>query len=44
MSGAGKYAGMTGGGGYYAAVGQFASQGAGTLLDCNRAIGTYRRK
>ena len=43
MNGSGKYAGMTASGSY-AAVGQFASQGPGTLQNCNRAVGTYRLK
>ena len=43
MNGTGKYAGMTASGSYVA-VGQFASQGAGTLQNCNRATGTYRLK
>jgi hypothetical protein len=43
MSGTGKYAGMTGGGSY-AAVGRFATQGPGTLQNCTRAVGTYRLK
>ena len=43
VNGTGKYAGMTASGSY-AAVGQFATQGPGTLQNCNRAIGTYRLK
>lgn len=43
LSGTGKYAGMTASG-IYMPVGQFPSQGPGTLQNCNRATGSYRLK
>mgnify|MGYP006908213212 CR=1 FL=1 len=43
LAGTGKYAGMTASG-VYGPVGQMAGRGDGTLVNCNRATGSYRLK